>query len=217
MPGCSGWKRLLMAGTAGLTLTAGFYGCTRKAPERPAAVEDTLLQDRQERDRSFKFGPDSPLQADQKVQFKGLDYYPPNPALRFTLKLNRYPVPQRVRIGTNTGEIRTGLRYAYFEFEVERQSCRLQVYRLDDPPTQGPPLLFIPFRDTTSESETYGAGRYIDLSENTSGIYDLDFNRAYNPSCAYGKGFSCPVPPEENRIAVPIRAGERKYSLAAEH
>ncbi len=84
-------------------------------------------------------------------------------------------------------------------------------------PAQGAPLLFVPFRDATSGVETYTAGRYIDLRENTSGFYDLDFNRAYNPSCAYGQDFSCPIPPEENRLAVPIRAGERKYATAPEH
>jgi len=161
----------------------------------------------------FKYGQNSPLPADRRGRFKGLDYYPVDPSLRFRVKLNRYPAPKTINIGTNTGEIRTGLRYGYFEFEVGGRTCRLQVYRLiDDPPTDGPNL-FVPFRDATSGVETYAAGRYIDLRENTLGIYDLDFNRAYNPSCAYGEGFSCPVPPEENRLTVPIRAGERKFPL----
>ncbi len=195
-----------------MLLIAGFTGCSRNEPEEPGAVGDSLLRDRQERDRIFKYGQNSPLAPDLKARFNGLDYYPPNPALRFRLKLNRYPVPKRVRIGTNTGEIRSGLRYGYFEFEAERTSCRLQVYRLDDDPASAPNL-FVPFKDATSGTETYAAGRYIDLKENTSGIYDLDLNRAYNPSCAYGEGFSCPVPPEENRLPIPIRAGERKFPL----
>jgi len=116
-----------------------------------------------------------------------------------------------IRIGTNTGEVRTGLRYGYFEFQVEGNSCRLQVYRMDDSLAEGGAYLFIPFKDETSGAETYAAGRYIDLKENTSGWYDLDFNRATNPYCAYGKGYSCPVPPEENRLALPIRAGEKTY------
>lgn len=75
------------------------------------------------------------------------------------------------------------------------------------------PSLFIPFRDQTSGQETYGSGRYIDLAENTSGIYTLDFNRAYNPYCAYNDTYSCPLPPAENTLAVPIRAGEKKYHI----
>ena len=72
-------------------------------------------------------------------------------------------------------------------------------------------MLFIPFRDLTSGQETYASGRYIDLAENTSGAYELDFNRAYNPYCAYNSAFSCPIPPAENTLALAIRAGEKKY------
>jgi hypothetical protein len=131
--------------------------------------------------------------------------------LSFSVTLRRYPNPRQIRLGTNTGEIRSGLRYGYFDFHVGTQACRLQVYRLEDAPDLQASL-FIPFRDSTSGQETYGAGRYIDLKENTSGVYDLDFNRAYNPSCAYSSQYSCPVPPAENTLKVPIRAGEKKYS-----
>jgi hypothetical protein len=73
------------------------------------------------------------------------------------------------------------------------------------------PSLFIPFRDATSGSETYAAGRYLELTENTTGIYDLDFNRAYNPYCAYREDYSCPLPPAENTLTVAIRAGEKTH------
>jgi uncharacterized protein (DUF1684 family) len=75
----------------------------------------------------------------------------------------------------------------------------------------------MPFRDATSGQETYASGRYIDLKENTSGVYDLDFNRAYNPYCAYNSTFSCPVPPAENVLKVPIRAGEKNYNSSGNH
>jgi uncharacterized protein (DUF1684 family) len=209
---------ILRAVCIGTVVAAAFQGCGRKSPEPSVPVEDTLLRDRIERDRVFKSGQDSPIPPSQRAQFKGLEYFPPDPALRFRVKLNRHPTPLRIRIGTNTGEVRSGLRYGYFEFAVDGKPCRLQVYRFDDePPQSGAPYLFVPFRDATSGTESYAAGRYIDLRENTSGFYDLDFNRAYNPSCAYAEGFSCPVPPEENRLAVPIRAGERKYSGAPPH
>ncbi len=177
----------------------------------PRAPEDPVLQARQERDVAFKSSPQSPIPAQDRARFQGLAYYPINPELRFRVKLNRYPVPARIRMATNTGEIRTGLRYGYFEFSVGGQPCSLQVFRLDDSDNSGQPSLFVPFRDATTGKETYAAGRYIDLTENTSGIYDLDFNRAYNPYCAYGGDYSCPIPPEENRLPVPIRAGEKNY------
>ena len=72
---------------------------------------------------------------------------------------------------------------------------------MEDSSDTGKPYLFIPFRDATTGVETYAAGRYLDLNENTTGFYDLDFNRAYNPYCAYNTGYSCPIPPEENRCS----------------
>ncbi len=202
------WK-ILACHTLLLAVCAG--GCSKRKPPEPPGYRETLLSDRQEKDEAFKTGSQSPLTPEKKAAFKGLNYYPPDPALRFRLKLNRYAAPERIRIGTNTGEVRSGLRYGYFEFEVDGKQCRLQAYRLDDSPPEGGPSLFVPFRDATSGKETYGAGRYLDLPENTTGMYDLDFNRAYNPFCAYSESYSCPVPPEENRLAVAIRAGEKKY------
>ncbi len=204
------FRRLLLGLPIAAALLLG--SCAR---ERSVAngSDDPVLQDRQERDRAFRSNPDSPLRAEDKARFQGLDYYPINAALRFRLKLTRYPAPEHVRMATNTGEFREGLKYGYFEFAVDGQACRLQAYRMDDD-SPGHAYLFIPFRDATTGKETYGAGRYLDLPENTSGIYDLDFNRAYNPYCAYGRDFSCPTPPDENRLSVPITAGEKKYQLA---
>jgi uncharacterized protein (DUF1684 family) len=186
--------------------------CT--APKKPESAstrqQDPVYKERTEKD-AFFMSDSSPLLPNDKQAFHGLRYYPVDPSFRFTVRLQRYPAPARVRLGTNTGEIRTGLRYGYFDFQVGGQNCRLQVYRLEEALDAGSSALFIPFRDATSGHETYGAGRYIDLKENTSGIYDLDFNRAYNPSCAYNSQFSCPVPPAENTLKAPIRAGEKKY------
>ncbi len=198
----------------GLLASAFLFGaCTRERSVGDGAG-DPVLQARKDRDRAFKSGPESPLPAEDKARFQGLDYFPINAALRFRLKLNRHPVPARIRMATNTGEVREGLRYGYFEFTVGGQTCRLQAYRMDENESPGHAYLFIPFRDATTGKETYGAGRYLDLPENTSGIYDLDFNRAYNPFCAYGGDFSCPTPPDENKLAVLITAGEKKYPLA---
>lgn len=175
---------------------------------------DPVLRARREKDTAFRSSPQSPIPAQEKARFQGLDYFPLDPALRFRLKLNRYPAPAQIRMVTNTGEIRDGLRYGYFEFQVDGVVCRLQAYRLAENEKPGEPYLFVPFLDATSGKESYGGGRYLELPENTSGTYDLDFNQAYNPFCAYGGDYSCPKPPEENRLAVPIRAGEKKYPLA---
>jgi uncharacterized protein len=172
--------------------------------------QDPILRQRAEKDDAFKSA-NSPLLPQDRPGFHALQYFPIDPGLKLSVPLHRYPVPERVRLGTNTGEIRSALRYGYFDFRVGGQDCRLQVYRLEEALDSGSSQLFVPFRDVTSGHESYAAGRYIDLKENTSGIYDLDFNRAYNPSCAYNNDFSCPVPPAENLLKVPIRAGEKKY------
>jgi len=178
-----------------------------------SGAADPILRERISKDEAFKSGSGSPIPPQDRASFRGLEYFPIDPGLRFTVRLQRYSSPKQVRLGTNTGEIRSGLRYGYFDFRIGDRDCRLRVYRLDDTP--GPaPYLFIPFRDATSGRESYGAGRYMDLNENTAGIYELDFNRAYNPFCAYNNEFSCPLPLEENTLKVAIRAGEKDYISA---
>jgi len=201
-----------------MLMVLSFAGCSKSTTESgaPSALPDSVLQERLAKDEGFKSGKDSPIPEQDKPGFRGLAYYPVNPGLRFSARLYRYPGPKQVRMGTNTGEIRRGLRYGYFEFPVDGQTCRLQVYRLDDGLSNGA-TLFVPFRDTTSGQETYASGRYIELKENTSGIYGLDFNRAFNPYCAYNSAFSCPVPPPENFLKVPIRAGEKNYNSPGNH
>ena len=203
------------AAAALFLLISGFLtaGCGRRNEHAgetgaPAAARDDVIHERQAKDAFFK-SESSPLPAVERGKFRGLDYYPVNPELRFQARLERYSSPRTIRMATNTGEIRSGLLYGFFEFTVENQACRAQVYRLEEAFSK--PSLFIPFLDATSGVETYEGGRYIDLTENTSGIYDLDFNRSYNPYCAYNPAYSCPAPPKENTVAAFIRAGEKKY------
>lgn len=189
--------------------------CSREPDVRQTVTdsyEAALLRERREKDAAFRDGSASPIPAGERARFRALDYYPPNPALRFERKLQRYPSPQRLRMATNTGEMRDALRYGWFDFEIDGTQCRLQAYRMEENEPSGAPLLFIPFRDATSGNETYAAGRYLEMKENTSGVYDLDFNRAFNPYCAYGGNFSCPAPPRENWLPAAVRAGEKNFS-----
>jgi len=196
-------------------LTSGVFlaGCgprSRPVDENgdAAFAQYDVVRERKNKDAFFQ-SESSPLPVGERGKFNGLDYYPVNPELRFEVRLQRYPGPKTIRMATNTGEIRSGLHYGFFEFTAENNICRVQVYRLEEEFSK--PSLFIPFLDATSGVETYEGGRYIDLTENTSGIYDLDFNRAYNPYCAYNPEYSCPAPPEENKLDAPIRAGEKNY------
>jgi uncharacterized protein len=196
------------------------FGCTKPQPRKAGPqsqtqtpAPDSILQERSAKDEEFKSGNSSPIPEQERREFRGLAYFPVNPGLVFSVTLHRYPGPKQIKLATNTGEIRRSLRYGYFEFKVDGQTCQLQVYRLEDS-SGSAASLFMPFRDATTGQETYAAGRYLDLEENTSGVYELNFNRAYNPYCAYNSEFSCPVPPAENTLRVPIRAGEKKYYLA---
>jgi uncharacterized protein (DUF1684 family) len=165
----------------------------------------TLEDFRKEKDGFFKDDYQSPLTAEQKRDFQGLRYYPENPALRLELPLEKAATPQPVVLQTSTGEAREYLRAGQVRFQVDDQEAVLQVY-LDD---YG---YFLPFVDATAPEETYGAGRYLELHElSPGGAVSVDFNLAYNPYCAYNERWSCPIPPRENRLAVRIEAGEKRF------
>lgn len=113
---------------------------------------------------------------------------------------------------TSTGESRPRLRWGIFTFAVDGEPATLTVYKgLDNGE------LFLPFADATSGHESYGAGRYLDLVPLEDGRYLVDFNYSYNPYCAYNPSWSCPVPPAENRLRVPLRAGEKTFPDAQRH
>ena len=140
--------------------------------------------------------------------FRGLEFYPPDPAYRVEARLEPGD-GTRVRLATSTGSARDFVRYGILVFPLVGQEQRLSAFRAL-PGSGAEDTLFVPFRDATSGGETYGAGRYLDLPfmhGATSCI--VDFNEAYNPLCAYSPYYSCPYPPPENHLPVPIQAGER--------
>jgi hypothetical protein len=168
---------------------------------------DSIEHNRAEKDRYFRTSPYSPIE--DKLNFSGLSYYPPNPNLRFVLPLQRAEQPEELIFETSTGDQRSYYRIGLIEFEVENQPARLAVYQSPDYDE-----LFLPFRDATTGKETYGAGRYLEPHQLANGNLLVDFNQAYNPFCAYSDSFSCPLPPFENWLKLPIRAGEKKYEKA---
>lgn len=171
-----------------------------------------IQKHRIEKDKFFRNSDDSPLLEKHKKEFHGLSYFPIDLKYRFEVVLQKYIEKKTIKITTSAGTQREALKYGYFEFNMQGQKCRLQVYKLLDIQKKYPHLLFVPFMDATAGQDSYAGGRYVDLMENDSGLYVLDFNIAYNPSCAYGKeGYACPIPPVENKLDVEIRAGEKNY------
>jgi uncharacterized protein (DUF1684 family) len=176
----------------------------------PAAWERWLEQGRALRDEDFRTSSSSPLLAEDRESFDGLDYWAPDSRYYFAGDLHRYAEPQRFTMMTTAGKERPCERYGWIRFRLGGTPYTLQVYRLLDQRVTGTEALFLPFRDATSGSETYPAGRYVDLQGAFGGPYVLDFNTAYNPSCAYGdpQRFACPSTPRENHLPVRIEAGE---------
>ncbi|MFC7204085.1 DUF1684 domain-containing protein [Haloferax namakaokahaiae] len=163
---------------------------------------------RDEKDRSFARDPHSPIPPDQREFFDGLDYFEPNPNLRFELPLLTYEDPETITIATTTEGERAFLVWGSFEFDIDGETYRLDAYRTSPEEDR----LWVPFRDETNTNESYGAGRYLDLDgPNEDGLWELDFNYAYSPFCAYSPRFECPLVPLENWLQVRIEAGEKDY------
>lgn len=162
---------------------------------------------RAEKDSGFRQRESSPLTERVRARFRGLLYYPAATQFWVAARLQQFPNPEPVNLMTTTGQPRPMLRYGQLHFTVDGKECALTAYQSADHPQH----LFLPFKDATNGTETYGAGRYIDLTvqPGSSANYMIDFNLAYNPYCAYNPEYSCPVVPRENFLAVPIRAGER--------
>jgi len=146
----------------------------------------------------------------EKVAFEHLLYFPPDRSLAVRATLHRLAEPEEIEMLTSRSLKKTFYRYATLRFRVDGEDQELTAFksRLTG---AGSESLFVPFRDATSGEDTYGAGRFLDLEEPEADELVLDFNRAYNPLCNYSPAFNCPIPPRENRLEIPIRAGERTY------
>lgn len=177
-------------------------------PEDEETWRRALLRFRGEKDGFFREGHDSPLPHGDTASFAGLSYFDPDPSMRFELRLQRYANPEGLMLATSNGTRQLFNRVGYFDLTVDSRPVRLHAYQSAE---RDDPSLFIPFRDATSGKESYGAARYLDLEVQHNDEYALDFNYAYNPYCAYSEDYVCPLPPQENWLAVPIGAGEKKY------
>lgn len=179
---------------------------------------DELTYFRNEIDQFMEFHDQSPLDDEQREAFDGLDYYDFNEALVMILPVERFATTEpMVEMETSTGDVRPYRRWGRISFAVDGQAGSLTIY--SDRYGQE---FFLPFRDATSGNETYGAGRYLD--NHRPGLWDLgdgrikiDFNYSYNPYCAYQSTYSCPLPPRENWLMVPILAGEKNFEQGPAH
>jgi uncharacterized protein len=169
---------------------------------------------RAEKDRFFRNDPHSPLSPGARASFDGLAYFPVDDALaiRGPLETDGVDREERIVMQTTTGGEQAYRRAGIVRFEVGGEPAQLTLFASEDSDD-----LFLPFRDATSGNESYGAGRYLEVDPpGPDGIVEIDLNYAYNPFCAYSPEWSCPIPPGENWLTVPIRAGERSFAGAHE-
>lgn len=194
-----------------LLVTLSEEAWTAEAETGEAQIQ-AIQSFRKARDDFFKHSSNSPLEESKRAKFKGLHYYGIDLRYRFEGRIERYIIninnpKYYATFLTNKGTKKRYIRYGKFRFQLEGRTYSVELYKsiLGD-------NLFIPFYDKTNGKETYEGGRYLDSEILMPGYrMVLDFNYAYNPSCAYNEKFVCVLPLEENRLDVEIRAGEKKF------
>ncbi len=159
---------------------------------------------RKEKDEFFGRHPQSPLTPEQKRGFVGLSYFPENDDLRLEVKVEPLSDEKPMHMQTTTGDIQVYVRHGRFKFLVDGQTAELTIFRNENG-------YFLPFVDSLAGQATYPAGRYLEPEALPGDRFFVDFNLAYNPYCAYNEMWSCPITPAENRLKVPIRAGEKIF------
>jgi uncharacterized protein (DUF1684 family) len=183
-------------------LAIALGACTGRQP----TYEEEIGGWRAEKD-AYMRSAESPVPPERRAAFPPLSYFPISPAYRVPAALQVVPDEEIIEMSTSTGLRRKMRRIGTLRFTMQGQPLTLTAFV--DASASDMQRLFVPFNDLTNGTETYAGGRYLDLERTATGIYDLDFNRAYNPFCVFNVTYDCPVPPRENRLKLPVRAGEK--------
>jgi uncharacterized protein (DUF1684 family) len=190
-----------------LVLAATAAACGSRPPENPKDYVATIVAWHDARDSAFRNGSDSPVPKNRRDELLPLGYFPVDPEYKTGAGLTPSNEKAEMQVPTSTGTVRRMRRVGALEFSVKGHPLKLTAFV--EVGARDVDHLFVPFNDLTSGAETYPGGRYLDLDRNSTGIYEMDFIRAYFPSCYYSPTYECPIPPAENRLKVPIKAGER--------
>jgi len=201
-------KNIILLSVVVILVITVFYSFQGSQDE--TAYTEEIKKEREEKDRFMRNSPESPF-AKAKDKYDELKYFPPDINYRVIADLEPIKEKKTVILTTNDGKDQRYIEYAHARFKLHGTNNRLLILEIADMgPARG--KLFLAFGDETSARETYGAGRYLDVTKTPgSSTIKLDFNLAYNPYCAYDESFTCPLPPRENILSVPIKAGEKSY------
>jgi hypothetical protein len=185
-----------------LALATAASACSGRQP----TYEEEIAAWRADKDR-FMRSADSPVPSADRAAFSPLPYFPISAESRVPAELEVIPTEDIIQMSTSTNQRRKMRRIGILRFTLQGQPLSLTAFV--DASEADMRRLFVPFNDLTNGTETYPGGRYLDLERTATRIYDLDFNRAYHPFCIFNVNYDCPVPPRENRLKLPIRAGEK--------
>ncbi len=186
-------------------------GCGKSySPEQKEYISK-IEKSRKEKNEWMKNDPNSPFNFKGKVEFHDLKYFDVDPDFIFKSKLYEYEPKDTITIFGTKGEERKTVRYGYVQFNYSGKEYKINVYQ--GASRTGMVYYSIWFTDITTNNETYGVGRYIDFEkdEDPDHIYEIDFNLAYNPYCAYSPDYSCAIPTKEDYIPIAIKSGEKKF------
>ena len=204
-------KILLILRRSGLMLSLTFLFGSLYGQDSLAVKE--ILEHREHQHQEFLDKKGSPLEENDRINFKGLNYYPIDLKYRVKAKFVRTENTDLFKMKTSTTRLPEYRKYGEVYFTIDDKDLRLEVYQ--SPDIMKMPgysdYLFIPFTDPTNGDETYDVGRYLEMRIPTGDEVILDFNKCYNPYCSYNSKYSCPIPPEANQLPVPILAGEKKF------
>ena len=179
----------------------------------PSTYPAGIKAERKQKDIEMSTDEKSPIPENEKATFKKLNYYKPNTSYRKEAAFDRFDQATHFLMKTTTDRLPEYSLYGVVTFVLKGKDYTLNVYQnieLIKKPGYDKHL-FIPFNDETNGKETYGGGRFLDVTETGESILIIDFNKAYNPYCAYNHKYSCPIPPEENNLKIKIKAGEKKW------
>jgi len=167
---------------------------------------DRVTQERVTRDMEMR-SDRTVIPPRQRSSFRGLDYFDIDSTYHFVLPLERFASTDTVMIAESTGGVAPQVRVGTVAVPFPQKTDTLTVFEVTEGKERG--NLWIPFTDATNGDATYKLGRYVDLETVGEDSIDVDFNLAYNPTCAYNPRYACPIPPEENDLPFAVRAGEK--------
>ena len=192
-----------------LSLTLGIFVFSCQDKSNNDAYLLSIDNHRKEIMEFMKNNENSPFHKKGDIPFLGLNYYEIDPSLNISARIERYSSPEPIEIMMSDGTKMPYFNYAKAIFELEGQPQELVLLKSEQYWEED--WLFLPFYDETSAIDTYGGGRFLEVIYSGGEVAMIDFNKAYNPYCAYTDTYRCPIPPAGNRISVAVRAGEKNY------